>query len=842
MIEKGKIFPDPAKTELIDNYPVPKNLKEVRAFVSLLSYYRKFVKKFAQIAKPLTCLLEKNAKFTWTTECQKAFESLKSTLSKQTQLTLPNFAKPFILACDASALSIGAVLSQKGEDGKEYPIFFASKVLSKTERNWSVTEREAYAIVWAVGYFRSFLLGHKLKLQSDHKPLVWMRQLVNPSPKIARWILQLEEYDFEIEYREGKRNGNADGMSRLPIEVNTCMQILESCVTLNEIRKAQQNNTEIAQIIEAVKAGSWTIENDSNLCKHFTTIKEELFVDDNILYRQVNDERIQVIFPPSLHKDIIELVHSSATGGQLGVARTTSKLLECFYWPCLRKIVAHFICRCLVCEYFKPSKENTKAQLQPIESNKTWEVIEIDFVGPLTETANNNKYILSIVDHFSKYAVAHATPRQDSRTVVECLTKLFSQFGAPGRIISDQGRCFISKEFLDFCKLWNVRKSTATSYYPQTSGLVERFNGTVIRILKRYVYETPDTWDVSIPMATYAYNTTEQRTNGISPYEIIFGKKATFLFSDQMTVNNEGETAHEYVAKIKRDIEKICTKVIKQQAEVRNKSKEKYDAKARGKCFEVGDRVLLFNPAVKLGQNRKFAITYIGPYTITEQRGTTTYRITPDDDKEREQIVHQNRLKRFLGEKQTTENQEEHAEATPMTEDSEQSDSEDTETDEEEEDVRMYTRNRQENEQQKGTDNNKQAEDKEERKETNKTNKTSKENEPQQNKNQEIKETKDKENEKDNDPDYKPTNVTENLPLRRNPERTRRYPTRLAGDEFEVNAITMENRDPIRTLNRKSGGIKITSLKLFLGMMWLLTLGICKAETITNSTESTTKL
>ncbi len=836
VIENGKIFPDPAKTELIDNYPVPKNLKEVRAFVSLLSYYRKFVKHFAQIAKPLTCLLEKNAKFIWTTECQKSFETLKSTLSKQTQLTLPDFSKPFILACDASALSIGAVLSQKGEDGKEYPISFASKVLSKTERNWSVTEREAYAIVWAVGYFRSFLLGHKFKLQSDHKPLVWMRQLVNPSPKIARWILQLEEYDFEIEYREGKRNGNADGMSRLPIEVNTCMQILESCITLNEVREAQQNNTEIAEIIEAVKAGTWTMATDSNLRKHFTTIKEELFVDDNVLYRQVNDEQIQVILPPSLHKDIIELVHSSATGGHLGVARTTSKLLECFYWPCLRKIVAHFICRCLVCEYFKPSKENTKAQLQPIESTKAWEVIEIDFIGALTETTNNNKYILSIVDHFSKYAVTYATPRQDSRTVVDCLTKLFSQFGAPGRIISDQGRCFISKEFLDFCKLWNVRKSTATSYHPQTSGLVERFNGTVIRILKRYVYETPDTWDVSLPMATYAYNTTEQRTNGISPYEIIFGKKAAFLFSDKMTANNEGETVHEYVAKMRRDIEKICTKVIKQQTEVRNKAKEKYDTKARGKCFEVGDRVLLFNPAVKLGQNRKFAITYIGLYTITQQRGTTTYRITPDDDKEREQIVHQNRLKRFLGEKQTTENQEEQAEMTPITEDIDQSDSEDTETEEEEEEVQGHIINRQELK--RVTENNTQAADRNKRKETKKT---TKENETQI-KDKERNETEDKESEKDNDPDYKPANATTNLPLRRNPERTRRCPARLAGDEFDVNTITMENRNPTATLNRKAGGIGLTSWKLFFGMMWLLTLGICKAETITNSSASTTKL
>ena len=146
----------------------------------------------------------------------------------------------------------------------------------------------------------------------------------------------------------------------------------------------------------------------------------------------------------------------------------------------------------------------------------------------------------------------------------------------------------MSREFLDFLRLWNVRKTSATSYHPQTSGLVERFYGTIIRILKRYVYKTPDTWDISLPIATYAYayNTTEQRTNQISPYEIIFGRKATILFSDKLALSTESETKHEYVAKIRRDIEKICTKVIINQVEVWAKEKQRYDVKARGKCFE----------------------------------------------------------------------------------------------------------------------------------------------------------------------------------------------------------------------------------------------------------------
>ena len=843
VIENGKIFPDPEKTRLIDTYPVPKNLKDVRAYVSLLSYYRKYIKNFAQIAKPLTSLLEKNAKFVWTTECQNAFDTLKAALSERTQLTLPDFTKPFILACDASAISIGAVLSQKGDDDKEYPIAFASKVLSKTERNWSVTEREAYAIVWAVNYFRSFLLGQKFKLYSDHRPLVWMRQLVNPSPKIARWILQLEEYDFEIIYKQGKSHGNADGMSRIPVEVNTCICTLESCVSLEDIQQAQHDNSEIAIIIEATKTGQWSNENNSNLIKHFTTIKDELFIDDNVLYRQVNDEQVQVILPPIMHKNIIELIHAAPTGGHLGVARTTARMLECFYWPCLRKIVANFICRCLTCEYFKPSKENTKAQLQPIESNKSWELIELDFIGPLTETGNNNKYILSVVDHFSKFAVAYATQKQDSRTVVDCLTKLFSEFGAPIRIVSDQGRCFVSREFLDFLGLWNVRKTTATSYHPQTSGLVERFNGTIIRILKRYVYETPDTWDISLPIATYAYNTTEQRTNQVSPYEIIFGRKATLLFADKLALSTESETTHEYVAKIRRDIEKICTKVIVNQAEVRAKEKQRYDVKARGKCFEVGDRVLLFNPAVKMGQNRKFAPCYMGPYTITEQLAPTTYRITPDNENDKVQTVHQNRLKRFLGDRVITNERIDHEqedELVPIQQNTNESDDTDSDSDDDDNDIQdqgtiiATAENRRKlNTQNNNSDKTKQVLERNiYRKQTTKvtrekvTNDTN--NEIQQNVTTQNMPNKQNDVIRDevDDPTYVPPGQETKVYARRNPERTRRRPLRVADENFEINTIDIAENETIKTGKSRPIAIKLTLGKVALGLLLFFILGI----------------
>jgi hypothetical protein len=225
----------------------------------------------------------------------------------------------------------------------------------------------------------------------------------------------------------------------------------------------------------------------------FSEKRAELFIQEDILCRQVNDEHVQMILPPSLHEKALKYYHDSTAAGHVGIDRTEGRLTQDFYWPCTRKIVADYIRACPVCEKFKTSKENTTAELQPIVSSYPLDLVEIDFVGPLPSSRRQNRYILSIIDHFSKYALALPTTRQDSRTVIECMTRFCLEFSIPGRILSDQGRSFVSNEFLEWCKAWNVTKTTSTSYHPQTQGLCERFNQSIIGILKKYVYEFPDT-------------------------------------------------------------------------------------------------------------------------------------------------------------------------------------------------------------------------------------------------------------------------------------------------------------------------------------------------------------
>ena len=434
---------------------------------------------------------------------------------------------------------------------RERPIAFASRVLSKTERKWSVTERKAYALVWAVNYFRQYLLGNKFELISDHRPLVYLRNIKNPTPKIARWLLQLEEYNFTVIYKKGNLNTNADVMSRLAGNLKTdTIELTEfsNVVTKKENTEAQHQDKLMQEVMMTIATWNET-SNVTKSLQPFFEKKDELFMDEDIMYRQVSDEHI---LPPSLQEKVLWILHDSPTAGHLGVDRTESRFKENYYWPNMRKIIAQYIKRCEQCEKYKPAKENTKANLQPIKSTRTMELIEIDFIGRLTTTKRGNKYILTIVDHFSKFATAYSTERQDTETVISCLNNYFSKYGPVERILSDQGRSFLSKEFLSFLKLWNITKSTSTSYHPQTQGLVERLNKTIIEILKRYVSEAHDTWDESVDMATYAYNTSIQRTTGMTPYEVMFGRKVKYLEK----IKNE-TTQSEYVERLQKNHNKI---------------------------------------------------------------------------------------------------------------------------------------------------------------------------------------------------------------------------------------------------------------------------------------------
>lgn len=244
VISENGVHPDPEKIKAVKNFPIPKNPKNIKQFLGLAGYYRKFIEGFSNIAKPLTNLLKNGVEFKWTQKEQDSFNTLKNMLCEEPILQYPDFSKPFVVTTDASGTAIGAILSQ-GPIGKDRPISYASRVLNDAEKNYSTIEKELLAIVYAVKHFRPYLYGKRFILVTDHKPLSWLHKAKDPTSRLARWKIKLAEYDYEIVYKAGKTNVNADALSRNPVEqicmVRPSLDEIEECPEDEEVRIRNAN-------------------------------------------------------------------------------------------------------------------------------------------------------------------------------------------------------------------------------------------------------------------------------------------------------------------------------------------------------------------------------------------------------------------------------------------------------------------------------------------------------------------------------------------------------------------------------------------------------------------------
>ncbi|CAB3257647.1 unnamed protein product [Arctia plantaginis] len=216
IINNEGVKPNPEKIKAIIEFPIPKCAKDIKSFLGLVSYYRRFIPDFSKLAKPLTSLLKKDTPFNWENKQQLAFENLQHKLTTSPVLAYPDFTQPFILTCDASNYAVSAILSQ-GQIGKDRPIAYASRTLNKAECNYSITEKECLAIVFGTKAFRPYLYGHRFTIVTDHKPLQWLFNCKDPGSRLIRWRLKLEEFDYNIVHKRGKINSNADALSRFPV-------------------------------------------------------------------------------------------------------------------------------------------------------------------------------------------------------------------------------------------------------------------------------------------------------------------------------------------------------------------------------------------------------------------------------------------------------------------------------------------------------------------------------------------------------------------------------------------------------------------------------------------------
>lgn len=617
------VKPDPSKLKAVKDFPRPRNAKEVRGFLGLAGYYRRYIPYFADIAKPLTQLVGKSATFNWGKEQEDAFSILKTALCSESVLVYPDFRDPFILATDASNVALGAVLSQI-RNGEERPICYASRQLQGPELNYTATEKELLAVVWATKQFRCYLLGRKFTLVTDHSALRWLLSLNDPSSRLTRWALRLAEFDYDVQHKAGKRHTNADALSR-------------------QVGRVRMNNYGMSrkEIREAQEKDHW--------CK--TAVKNQV-ADvtrdaDGLLYwtrgaEGPSDWRLMV--PESLRERIMTQKHAARWMGHPGPARTFSVMKRSYYWPGMEGDISEFVKRCDSCAKRK-SPPGLKAPLEtPYFASRPFEQISLDIFGPLPKTPRGNRYLLTVIDNFTRYAegepIGEATAKETARVLVE---KIVTRHGVPSRLLTDQGRNFVSALFKETCRLLGIKKLQTTPYHPEGNGMVERLHRTLTDSIAHFVKRDGTDWDRWVPYALMAYRAIPHSSTGFSPNFLTFGREVTPPLDSGAKPDIGEEDSSDYLESLQEKLKEAQAQALEQAEKAWAARTRTCNKTRRPRTFSVGAWVYLLVPAVKPGHCKKFHCPWTGPHQVVKALSRVTYEIRLQTGGTT--VVHINRLK-----------------------------------------------------------------------------------------------------------------------------------------------------------------------------------------------------
>ncbi|GJR93574.1 reverse transcriptase domain-containing protein [Tanacetum coccineum] len=440
-ISKKGIEVDKAKIDVIAKLPHPTTVKGIRSFLGHAGFYRRFIQDFSKISRPMTHLLEKNTPFIFSDDCIRAFQTLKDRLTEAPILIAPNWDLPFELMCDASDFAIGAVLGQRHE--KHFrPIHYASKTLIEAQTNYTTTEKELLAIVYAFEKFRSYLIMNKSIVHTDHSALKYLFAKKDAKARLLRWVLLLQEFDFKVIDTKGAENLAADHLSRLenPYEnVNDPKEINESfpLETLNMVTFRGDSRTPWFADFANYHAGGFIVKGMSTQQKNkfFKDVKH-YFWDDPFLFKICADQVIRRCVHGNEALEILSACHNGPTGGHHGANLTAKKIFDSgFFWPTIYKDAHEFVKNCDSCQRQGKTSQRDEMPQNSIQVCEIFDMWGIDFMGPFP-SSRGNKYILVAVDYLSKWVEAKALPTNDARVVCKFLKSLFARFGAPRAIIS----------------------------------------------------------------------------------------------------------------------------------------------------------------------------------------------------------------------------------------------------------------------------------------------------------------------------------------------------------------------------------------------------------------------
>jgi len=655
VVSADGIRPDPTNTEKIKNFPVPKNVKGIQQFLGLAGYYRKFIMNFASIATPLNQLIKKTETFNWGTEQQIAFEILRNKLMNPPILRYPDLTKPFMLMTDASGYALGAVLGQKDDlnnKTKDHVIAYASRALKTHEKNYSTIEKEALAIVFAIKHFRHYVFGQKIKLYTDHKPLIWLMTHKDTSGRLIRWALQLQEYDIEFNYREGKANANADSLSRIgnDDDIHNNDQSILSIIHktpkgIEEMEVAQKLDTNINEIKKWLKGS----KPPNEMANHWKRNKNKYIISNDLLYFMNIDKNRPdaLVIPEQFRTGILLQYHDGALGGHLSAKKTLENIRRKYYWPEIETNVKKWCKQCKICASRRDTGKRPKVPLQPMPiASAPMEQTAMDVMGPLPLTEQGNKYILVFCDYFTRWPEAFPMPNQKAETIAQIFVEeIICRYGVPKKLLTDRGTNFLSELMESISKIFKITRIYTSPYHPQTDGLVERFNQTLEKMISCYINANQTDWDVHIPSCLFAYRNTKHPSTGETPFYLMYLRESNMPSDIQWLTTSKYLEVPDYKTIMMDRLHTAWDRAGLKMKYVQEGMKANYDKTAKPHSFNIGDKVLVRIPYAKKGLTPKFERPFRGPYEILRTTPVNLKVKSLCSKRSEPIIVHANRCK-----------------------------------------------------------------------------------------------------------------------------------------------------------------------------------------------------
>lgn len=616
-LSEAGIKPGSQKTKAVSDFPRPATQQQVRQFLGLASFFRRFVRNFSIIAKPLTCLLKKDVVFNWTSEQEEAFNHLKTELTQRPTMALYDREAETEVHTDACKIGIGAILLQRNKEGPFKAVAYFSRQTSMDEQRFASYDLETLAVISALQRFRVYLLGLNFKIVTDCNSLRATFEKRDLIPRVARWWSQLQEFNCQIEYRAGTRMMHADALSRNPVETSEkSVNSVMASNTNNWLATVQSTDPKIKRILDILSDKQ--TEEVSDLKKNYKVV-------NNRLYKKT-ESGLKWVVPKATRWRIVKQNHDDI--GHVGVDKTLAKINEDYWFPQMRQFIQKYVRSCLDCAYHKAPAGKPEGYLNPIPKVATpFHTLHMDHLGPFVRSTKGNSYLFVVVDAFTKFILIKAVKGTDAKYVVSVLKEYFYTFGVPCRLISDRGSSFTSSTFKKFTTELGVKHILNAVATPRANGQVERYNKTITDALATANNDQPENkWDEHVAKVQWSLNNTFNKGIGGCPAEVLFGTKMTGINDSRLNLSISEDRDQNNNAEISR--QEMRERVSEHIADQQKSQKKRYDKRRReAKAYEVGDLVRVLRNPSATGQSRKLLPKYQGPYRISKKFDHDRYEI-----------------------------------------------------------------------------------------------------------------------------------------------------------------------------------------------------------------------